>query len=94
MSNENYVLEISLNFEYKEITHWNKIFKIAWQCYSCLFDEIYPIFKEFSKEKFLNLKELQLREYDLHKRIVKYKKNCENFLDINTCQKIATQIYT
>ena len=92
MSNENYVLEFSLNFEHKEIVHWNKIFKIAWQCYSCLFDEIYPIFK--SNKKFLNLKELKLREYDLHSRIVKYKKNCEKFLDINTCQKIATQIST
>ena len=92
MSNENYVLEISLNFENKEITHWNKIFKVAWQCYSCLFDEIQPIFK--NNKQNLNLKKLQLREYDLHKRIVKYKKNCENFLDINTCQKIATQIAT
>ena len=93
MSNENYVLEFSLNFEHKEITHWNKIFKIAWQCYSCLFDEIQPILKEHSKDKFLNLKELQLREYDLHKRIVKYKKNYEKFLDITNCQKIATQLY-
>ena len=92
MSNENYVLEFSLNFDHKEITHWNKIFKIAWQCYSCLFDEIYPIFK--NNKQNLNLKKLQLREYDLHKRIVKYKRNYENFLDINTCQKIATQIYT
>ena len=91
MSNENYVLEFSLNFENKEITHWNKIFKIAWQCYSCLFDEVYPIFKENKKN--LNLKELKLREYDLHNRIIKYKKNYEIFLDINTCQKIATQIY-
>ena len=94
MSNENYVLEISLNFEHTEITHWNKIFKIAWQCYSCLFDEIQPILKEHSKDKFLNLKELKLREYDLHNRIIKYKKNYEIFLDINTCQKIATQIST
>ena len=92
MSNENYVLEFSLNFEHKEVLKWNKIFKIAWQCYSSLFDEIYPIFKKNKKN--LNLKELKLREYDLHKRIVKYKKNCEKFLDINTCQKIATQIYT
>lgn len=75
MSNENYVLEFSLNFEHKEIAHWNKIFKIAWQCYSCLFDEIQPILKEHSKDKFLNLKELKLRKYDLHSRIVKYKKN-------------------
>ena len=72
MSNENYVLEFSLNFEHKEITHWNKIFKIAWQCYSNLFDEVYPIFKKNKSN--LNLKELQLREYDLHSRIVKYKK--------------------
>ena len=93
MSNENYVLEISLNFEHKEITHWNKIFKIAWQCYSCLFDEINPILKEHYKDKFLNLKELKLREYDLHSRIIKYKKNYEIFLDINTCQKIAAQLY-
>lgn len=91
MSNENYVLEFSLNFENKEITHWNKIFKIAWQCYSCLFDEVYPIFKENKKN--INLKELKLREYDLHNRIIKYKKNYEIFLDINTCQKMATQIY-
>ena len=94
MSNENYVLEFSLNFENKEITHWNKIFKIAWQCYSCLFDEIQPILKGHSKDKFLNLKELKLREYDLHSRIVKYKKNYEKFLDITNCQKIATQIST
>ena len=92
MSNENYVLEISLNFEHTEITHWNKIFKIAWQCYSNLFDEVYPIFKENKNN--LNLKELKLREYDLHSRIIKYKKNYESFLDINTCQKIATQIYS
>ena len=94
MSNENYVLEFSLNFEHKEITHWNKIFKIAWQCYSCLFDEIQPILKEHSKDKFLNLKELKLREYDLHSRIVKYKKNYETYLWIHICQKIATQIST
>ena len=93
MSNENYVLEFSLNFEHKEITHWNKIFKIAWQCYSCLFDEINPILKEHSKEKFLNLKELKLREYDLHSRVVKYKKNYESYLWIHICQKIATQLY-
>ena len=92
MSNENSILEFSLNFNHKEITHWNKIFKIAWQSYSCLFDEINPIFK--NNKQNLNLKELQLREYDLHSRIVKYKKNYEEFLDINTCQKIATQIYT
>lgn len=78
MSNENYVLEFSLNFEHKEATHWNKIFKIAWQCYSCLFDEIYPIFK--NNKQNLNLKELKLREYDLHKRILKYKKNYETHL--------------
>lgn len=90
--NEYHTLEIALNFEHKEITHWNKIFKIAWQCYSCLFDEIYPIFKENKSD--LNLKELQLREYDLHKRIVKYKKNYETHLWIPICQKIATQIYT
>ena len=94
MSNENYVLEISLNFEHKEITHWNKIFKIAWQCYSCLFDEIQPILKEHDNDKFLNLKELKLRKYDLHNRIVKYKKNYESYLWIHICQKIATQIYT
>ena len=94
MPNENYVLEISLNFNHKEIAHWNKIFKIAWQCYSCLFDEIQPILKEHSKDKFLNLKELKLREYDLHSRIVKYKRNYENYLGIHICQKIATQIYT
>lgn len=92
MSNENYVLEFSLNFGHKEMTHWNKIFKIAWQCYSNLFDEVYPIFKKNKSN--LNLKELKLREYDWHSRVVKYKKNYENFLDINTCQKIATQIYT
>ena len=93
MSNENYVLEISLNFEHKEITHWNKIFKIAWQCYSCLFDEIQPILKDHSKDKFLNLKELKLRKYDLHNRIVKYKKNYESYLWIHICQKIAAQLY-
>ena len=93
MSNENYVLEISLNFNHKEITHWNKIFKIAWQCYSCLFDEIQPILKEHSKDKFLNLKELKLRKYDLHSRIVKYKKNYESYLWIHICQKIAAQLY-
>ena len=93
MSNENYVLEFSLNFENKEITHWNKIFKIAWQCYSCLFDEIQPILKEHAKDKFLNLKKLQLREYDLHSRILKYKKNYESYLWIPICQKIATQLY-
>ena len=93
MSNENYVLEFSLNFEHKEITHWNKIFKIAWQCYSCLFDEIQPILKEHSKDKFLNLKELKLRKYDLHSRIVKYKKNYESYLWIHICQKIAAQLY-
>ena len=93
MPNENYVLEISLNFSHKEITHWNKIFKIAWQCYSCLFDEIQPILKEHSKDKFLNLKELKLRKYDLHNRIVKYKKNYESYLWIHICQKIAAQLY-
>ena len=93
MYNENYVLEFSLNFKHKEITYWNKIFKIAWQCYSCLFDEINPILKEHSKEKFLNLKELKLREYDLHSRVVKYKKNYESYLWIHICQKIATQLY-
>ena len=92
MSNENYVLEFSLNFEHKEITHWNKIFKIAWQCYSCLFDEIQPIFK--NNKQNLNLKKLKLREYDLHSRIVKYKKNYESYLWIQICQKIATQIST
>ena len=92
MSNENSILEISLNLNHKEITHWNKIFKIAWQCYSNLFDEVYPIFK--NNKQNLNLKKLQLREYDLHKRIVKYKKNYENYLWIQICQKIATQIYT
>ena len=91
--NEYHILEIALNFEHKEITHWNKIFKIAWQCYSCLFDEIQPILKEHSKDKFLNLKELKLREYDLHSRIVKYKKNYESYLWIHICQKIATQLY-
>ena len=91
--NEYHILEIALNFEHKEITHWNKIFKIAWQCYSCLFDEIQPILKEHSKEKFLNLKELKLREYDLHSRVVKYKKNYEEYLWIHICQKIATQLY-
>ena len=93
MSNENYVLEFSLNFNHKEITHWNKVFKIAWQCYSCLFDEIQPILKEHSKDKFLNLKELKLRKYDLHNRIVKYKKNYESYLWIHICQKIAAQLY-
>ena len=94
MSNENYVLEISLNFNHKEITHWNKVFKIAWQCYSCLFDEVYPIVEQNKANKFLNLKELKLREYDLHSRIVKYKKNYESYLWIQICQKMATQIYT
>ena len=94
MSNENYVLEISLNFNHKEIVHWNKVFKIAWQCYSCLFDEINPIIKQYKAKKDLNLKELKLREYDLHSRITKYKRNYEQYLDINTCQKIATQIST
>ena len=93
MPNGNYVLEISLNFEHTEITHWNKIFKVAWQCYSCLFDEIQPILKEHSKDKFLNLKELKLRKYDLHSRIVKYKKNYESYLWIHICQKIAAQLY-
>ena len=93
MPNENYVLEFSLNFEHTEITHWNKIFKIAWQCYSCLFDEIQPILKKHSKDKFLNLKELKLRKYDLHNRIVKYKKNYESYLWIHICQKIAAQLY-
>ena len=92
MPNGNYVLEISLNFNHKEIVHWNKVFEIAWQCYSCLFDEINPIIKQHAKEKFLNLKELKLREYDLHSRIVKYKKNYESYLWIQICQKIATQI--
>ena len=92
MSNENYTLEIALNFNHKEITHWNKVFKIAWQCYSCLFDEVQPIFKEHAKDKFLNLKELKLREYDLHSRIAKYKRNYESYLWIQICQKIATQI--
>ena len=94
MSKENYILEISLNFTHKEIAHWNKVFKIAWQCYSCLFDEIHPIVKQHAKDKFLNLKELKLREYDLHSRIVKYKKNYERYLWIQICQKIATQIST
>ena len=80
MPNENYILEISLNFNHKEIAHWNKIFKIAWQCYSCLYDEINPIIKQHKAKKNLNLKELQLREYDLHSRIVKYKKNYESYL--------------
>jgi hypothetical protein len=93
MSNENYTLEILLNFNHKEITHWNKIFKIAWQCYSCLFDEVQPIIKHHKANKTLNLKELKLSEYDLHSRIVKYKKNYEQHLDISTCQKIASQIY-
>ena len=93
MSNENYILEISLNFNHKEITYWNRIFKIAWQCYSCLFDEVYPIVEQNKANKSLNLKELKLREYDLHSRIVKYKRNYEQYLDINTCQKIATQIF-
>ena len=91
--NEYHILEIALNFEHKEITHWNKILKIAWQCYSCLFDEIQPILKEHAKDKFLNLKELKLRKYDLHSRIVKYKKNYESYLWIHICQKIATQLY-
>ena len=94
MPNGNYTLEISLNFNHKEIVHWNKVFKIAWQCYSCLFDEIQPIIKQHKSKKTLNLKELKLREYDLHSRIVKYKKNYEQYLTISTCQKIATQIYT
>ena len=93
MSKENYTLEISLNFNHKEITYWNKIFKIAWQCYSCLFDEVYPIVKQNKANKSLDLKELKLREYDLHSRIVKYKRNYEQYLDISTCQKIATQIF-
>lgn len=94
MSKENYnILEISLNFNHKEITHWNKIFKIAWQSYSCLFDEIQPIVEHHKANKILNLKELKLREYDLHSRIVKYKKNYEQHLDITVCQKIASQIY-
>ncbi len=92
--NEYHILEIALDFNHKEVLKWNKIFKIAWQCYSCLFDEIQPILKEHSKDKFLNLKELKLREYDLHKRITKYKKNYETYLWIHICQKIATQIYT
>ena len=91
--NEYHILEIALNFEYKEITHWNKIFKIAWQCYSCLFDEINPILEQHKANKTLNLKELKLREYDLHSRIVKYKRNYEQHLDISACQKIASQIY-
>ena len=91
--NKYHILEIALDFNHKEVLKWNKIFKIAWQCYSCLFDEIQPILKEHSKEKFLNLKELQLREYDLHKRILKYKKNYETYLWIHICQKIATQLY-
>ena len=91
--NEYHILEIALDFEHKEVLKWNKIFKIAWQCYSCLFDEIQPIFKEHSKDKFLNLKELKLRKYDLHSRIVKYKKNYESYLWIHICQKIAAQLY-
>ena len=93
MSNENSILEFSLNFNHKEITYWNKIFKIAWQSYSCLFDEINPIIEQNKANKSLNLKELKLREYDLHKRITKYKKNYEQHLYISTCQKIASQIY-
>ena len=93
MSKENYILEISLNFNNKEIAHWNKVFKIAWQCYSCLFDEIQPIIEQHKAKKTLNLKALKLREYDLHSRITKYKRNYEQHLDINTCQKIATQVF-
>lgn len=92
MSKGIFVLEVSLNLTHKEITHWNKVFKIAWQCYSCLFDEINPIVERHKPTKTLTLKEIQLREYDLHKRIAKYKRNYEQYLDINTCQKIASQI--
>ena len=93
MSKENYTLEISLNFNHREITYWNKVFQIAWQCYSCLFDEVYPIVEQNKTNKSLNLKELKLREYDLHSRITKYKRNYEQHLDIGTCQKIATQVF-
>ena len=91
--NDYHILEIALDFTYKEVLKWNKIFKIAWQCYSCLFDEINPIVEQHKTNKSLNLKELKLREYDLHSRIVKYKRNYEQHLDINTCQKIATQVF-
>ena len=90
--NEYHILEIALDFNHKEVLKWNKIFKIAWQCYSCLFDEIYPIFQENKSN--LNLKQLQLRKYDLNKRILKYKRNYKNYLWIHICQKIATQIYS
>ena len=91
--NEYHILEMELDFNYKEVLKWNKIFKIAWQCYSCLFDEIQPILKEHAKENFLNLKELQLREYDLHSRAKKYWKNYSYHIQSSIAQKIATQLY-
>ena len=67
MSNKNeyHILKLASNFNHKEITYWNKIFKIAWKCYSCLFDKINSIVENINQIKsqtfklrlnFLNIK--------------------------------------